>query len=191
VVSEADAELTVEQYLTKQCEELVKGVLSSAESTNDRLKAVFRAERASVLAAYDAAAMNRREAVSKKATAAAAETAKPSGKADLKIEVLSGPHAGTERVLKPRTRRLVPKIGRSTGSQFVKNGLSLCDDDEVSTTHAKLELQHGWIFLTDLDSTNGTFLDGERLEASRAYRLPAQSVVRVGRSEMRFEVVEA
>jgi len=39
-------------------------------------------------------------------------------------------------------------------------------DDKVSTFHARLEEQGGQVFLVDLDSTNGTFVNGQRIQGS-------------------------
>jgi len=109
---------------------------------------------------------------------------------NVRTKILTGPHAGFERVLKPRQRRLVPKIGRSAGPQFEKNGVSLPDDEEVSTTHAKIDARAGTLYVTDLDSTNGSLLDGVRLNPREAVALPPRSVLRVGRSELEL-VLEA
>lgn len=50
-------------------------------------------------------------------------------------------------------------IGRSSESNVVIR------DDYTSTNHARLELRaSGWV-LTDLDSTNGTFVDGQKVTA--------------------------
>lgn len=104
---------------------------------------------------------------------------------------MTGPHKGKKAVLKPRQRRLVPKIGRSTGPQFIKNGVSLPMDEEISTTHAKLEARSGSLWITDLESTNGTFMDGAQFEAGVAYALPADCVIKFGQSEIRLVTIEA
>lgn len=74
------------------------------------------------------------------------------------LRALSGPHSGTEWLLCPTQRRLVPKLGRSTSDQFTKNGVSLPDDSETSTAHGKFEVRAGACFFTDTHSTNGTFI---------------------------------
>ena len=60
-------------------------------------------------------------------------------------------------------RRLVVKtpvanIGRADYNDLV------IPDESVSTTHAKLQRREGVWVLVDLDSTNGTFVDGERVK---------------------------
>ncbi|PZE26013.1 FHA domain-containing protein [Curtobacterium sp. MCBD17_028] len=55
-------------------------------------------------------------------------------------------------------------IGRASDSNVVIR------DDYTSTNHARLDLRpEGW-FITDLDSTNGTFLDGQRVSAPMPVR---------------------
>ena len=41
------------------------------------------------------------------------------------------------------------KIGRSTGKHFKEKGVSLYKDKEISTTHAKVEIRNGSVFLID------------------------------------------
>jgi len=53
-------------------------------------------------------------------------------------------------------------------------------DPHVSRRHARVELDGGRFWVTDLDSQNGTFVDGER--AVRGSRREAQRVIRVGES---------
>ena len=228
-LSDEDAELSVEAFLHKTCDGLVRDVLASAESASNRLRASFRAEKASILSAYDAAASAAKaaSATSARAGAAAAQSgsssaaasstahldsaatsgsAGPAGEAatearadvparvtrwNVRAKVMTGPHAGIDTVLRPRQRRLVPKFGRSTGQQFVKNGISLPDDDEVSTTHAKLEARGGAVWVTDLDSTNGSILDGSSMPPGEPLPLPQQCILRVGQSDIHLTMEPA
>ena len=59
----------------------------------------------------------------------------------------------------------------------------LLDDDEVSRYHAIVRVGDGAADITDLGSTNGTFVDGRRL-TGRA-RLVDGSLIRVGQTELR------
>jgi pSer/pThr/pTyr-binding forkhead associated (FHA) protein len=59
------------------------------------------------------------------------------------------------------------------------------DDDEVSRYHAIVRVGDGGADITDLGSTNGTFVDGRRLTGRAA--LVDGSVVRVGQTELRVE----
>jgi ribosomal protein S27AE len=53
----------------------------------------------------------------------------------------------------------VAVIGRK-GADFALN------DPEVSRHHCQLEVRESFVNLKDLDSTNGTFFDGERVRAA-------------------------
>ena len=59
----------------------------------------------------------------------------------------------------------------------------LLDDDEVSRYHAIVRVGDGGADITDLGSTNGTFVDGQRL-TGRA-QLVDGSLIRVGQTELR------
>ncbi len=59
----------------------------------------------------------------------------------------------------------------------------MLDDDEVSRYHAIVRVRDGGGDITDLGSTNGTFVDGRRLRGRVA--LGDGSVIRVGRTELR------
>lgn len=70
----------------------------------------------------------------------------------LSLAVISGNDAGTVyRLEKPRIT-----LGRS-GADFVLN------DSEASRQHAAVEVRDAAVLLEDLKSTNGTFVDGERI----------------------------
>lgn len=51
-------------------------------------------------------------------------------------------------------------IGRDSTVQLVLR------DPETSRRHARLETQNGTVFIRDLESSNGTFLNGRRLEST-------------------------
>jgi hypothetical protein len=62
-------------------------------------------------------------------------------------------------------------IGRSRDCTIV------IDSSEVSRLHARLDSDHQNIFLEDMNSTNGTFVNGSRLEPGETYRLRAGDAV--------------
>lgn len=74
---------------------------------------------------------------------------------DYVLTVISGPDAGMEFHLK--NGRTI--IGRK-GTDFGLN------DPEISRHHCLLEVRGEFVNLKDLDSTNGTFFEGERVRAA-------------------------
>jgi pSer/pThr/pTyr-binding forkhead associated (FHA) protein len=58
-------------------------------------------------------------------------------------------------------------------------------DDSVSTVHAKLQRREGIWVIVDLDSTNGTIVDGERVDGEAP--LAPGSIVRFGTIQTIFE----
>jgi len=62
-------------------------------------------------------------------------------------------------------------IGRSRDCDFV------LDSTEVSRLHAQCQHDHLNIFLEDMGSTNGTFVNGRRLAQGESYRLRAGDVI--------------
>ena len=72
-------------------------------------------------------------------------------------------------------------IGRSSD-----NALHL-PDEVASRQHARIELQQGVFTLTDLNSANGTFVNGRRV---REQRLQDGDEIRIGRNRMHFYIGE-
>ena len=65
------------------------------------------------------------------------------------------------------------------------NDLAIAGDDYVSARHARFEPRRDGVYLQDVGSTNGTFVNGIRLTSPR--RLAPGDVVKIGETEMRFE----
>jgi len=66
-----------------------------------------------------------------------------------------------------------------------QNDVELRGDDFASAEHARFEPRRDGVWLTDVGSTNGTFVNGTRLERPR--RLTAGDVIRIGNTDLRFE----
>ena len=71
-------------------------------------------------------------------------------------------------------------IGRSSD-----NDMELGDDEFASAHHAKVEPRRDGVWVQDVGSTNGTFVNGVRLE--RPKKLDPGDVIRVGETDLRFE----
>jgi pSer/pThr/pTyr-binding forkhead associated (FHA) protein len=65
------------------------------------------------------------------------------------------------------------------------NDLAIAGDDYVSARHARFEPRRDGVYLEDVGSTNGTFVNGIRLTSPR--RLAPGDLVKIGETEMRFE----
>jgi pSer/pThr/pTyr-binding forkhead associated (FHA) protein len=95
------------------------------------------------------------------------------------LVVLASPAiaAGTERELdsSPVT------LGRSS-----ENDLVLDEDDFASVKHARIEPRRDGVWVEDLDSTNGTFVNGIKL--TRPQKLTPGDVIRVGETDLRYEL---
>jgi hypothetical protein len=71
-------------------------------------------------------------------------------------------------------------IGR--GSQ---NDIAIASDEYASARHARFEPRQDGVWVQDLGSTNGTYLNGTRLDRPR--RLSHGDIVRVGETDLRYE----
>ena len=96
--------------------------------------------------------------------------AKPSEQKATKIVVTAGEKIGTEIALSGRQLT----IGRAGDSDLI------VDDEYTSTHHAKLVFINGEWLIQDLDSTNGTLLDGKKITTTTV--VPLNTQVRVGQT---------
>jgi pSer/pThr/pTyr-binding forkhead associated (FHA) protein len=71
-------------------------------------------------------------------------------------------------------------VGRGSG-----NDVTLAGDEFASTRHARFEPRRDGVWIEDIGSTNGTFVNGIRLTRER--RLAPGDVVRIGETDLRFE----
>lgn len=71
-------------------------------------------------------------------------------------------------------------VGRGPG-----NDVALQEDEFASTRHARIEPRHDGVWVDDIGSTNGTFVNGIRV--TRPRRLAPGDVIRVGETDLRFE----
>jgi serine phosphatase RsbU (regulator of sigma subunit) len=91
------------------------------------------------------------------------------------LELIEGHEAGHRYILGPAGA----SIGRTSPADIV------LADSEVSRTHCRLDLEAGVLTVTDLNSTNGTFIDGVRISAPTP--IPVGAILRVGRQSLKHE----
>ena len=66
-----------------------------------------------------------------------------------------------------------------------QNDLAIDGDEFASSRHVRFEPRYDGIWVLDLGSTNGTYVNGTRIDGAR--RLAYGDVVRVGETDLRFE----
>jgi FHA domain-containing protein len=65
------------------------------------------------------------------------------------------------------------------------NDVNLARDEYASSNHARVEPRRDGVWVQDVGSTNGTYLNGIRL--THAKRLTPGDILRVGETELRYE----
>jgi hypothetical protein len=66
-----------------------------------------------------------------------------------------------------------------------QNDVGLAADDFASAEHARFEPRRDGVWVVDVGSTNGTYVNGSRIQ--RARKLASGDVVRIGQTDLRFE----
>ena len=106
----------------------------------------------------------------------------------VRAEVIEGLYAGQTFDLKPKSRSPC-FIGRSAGKKFRDRGISMPNDGEVSTTHAKVEVKGGKAYYIDVGSTNGTLLNGEEVEPNVPLLITDGMQLLIGAELVRFSTL--
>jgi FHA domain-containing protein len=72
-----------------------------------------------------------------------------------------------------------------TFGRSAQNDVELKRDEYASSSHARVEPRRDGVWLEDIGSTNGTYLNGIRL--TRPKRLSSGDILRIGETELRYE----
>ena len=83
-------------------------------------------------------------------------------------------------------------LGRDSGAKNIFNDIDLSDLDEkkiVSRRHAMIQVQNNEFYLHDLNSHNGTFLNGERIAPNRPCELKSGDLIEFGSGGVKLRFV--
>lgn len=91
------------------------------------------------------------------------------------LSIVQGAQTGESAELAPG----LVLIGRGADCQLI------LDDDYVSTRHARVVAADGGIYVEDLGSTNGTYVNGSRITAPTT--ISTSDTVRIGKTILKLE----
>jgi len=91
----------------------------------------------------------------------------------------------TSPALEPGTERELDSSAVTLGRSS-ENDLVLEADEFASVQHARIEPRRDGVWLEDLESTNGTFVNG--VKVTRPLKLASGDVIRVGETDLRYEL---
>lgn len=98
--------------------------------------------------------------------------------------------AGKLRVLQSPALTVGHTIGIDSAPVQVgrggQNDIAIERDEFASSNHARFIAQQDGVWLEDVGSTNGTYVNGEKVDEPR--KLAPGDVVRIGETDLRFEV---
>jgi pSer/pThr/pTyr-binding forkhead associated (FHA) protein len=95
-----------------------------------------------------------------------------------RLTVLKSPAVAEGRELELNSSPFT--IGRAR-----QNDLGLEQDEFASSRHARFEPRRDGVWVEDIGSTNGTYVNGVRIDAPR--RLQPGDVIRIGETDLRFD----
>ncbi len=95
----------------------------------------------------------------------------------------------TITIMRDETR--IGKIRLAPGAMFIGRGVDndvKIDDTTISTHHAKIVTYFKATYIEDLDSTNGTYINGKRVQK---HTLHPGDIVQVGKHRLMVEPEES
>jgi pSer/pThr/pTyr-binding forkhead associated (FHA) protein len=103
---------------------------------------------------------------------------------------LGRPHTGlllvlSSPALETNTERELDSTPVTIG-RAPDNDLSIDADEFASVHHARIEPKRDGVWVRDLESTNGTFVNGVKL--TRARKLEPGDIIRVGETDLRYDL---
>jgi len=104
------------------------------------------------------------------------EKARPSEAGQVMIEIMNGPEDGLEVLCE----KFPFTIGRAS-----ENAVSLQCDHLISRRHARIARSDRGFLLSDLKSTNGTFIENKRVKKTTP--IESESLFRVGATLLRIK----
>jgi serine/threonine protein kinase len=97
------------------------------------------------------------------------------------LTVREGREPGRQFAIRPGQEFKVGRSGRSVSIKLL--------DAQISRCHASFELRNDGLYLTDLGSSNGSFVNEERLVPHAARRVATGGIVRLGAHKLEVELV--
>ena len=73
-----------------------------------------------------------------------------------------------------------------TVGRGAQNDVSIDGDEFASAEHVRVEPRRDGVWVSDVGSTNGTYVNGARIDRPR--KLERGDIVRVGETELRFDL---
>jgi hypothetical protein len=81
-------------------------------------------------------------------------------------------------------------LGRGGAGQAIVPDVDLdrygAQDQGISRLHAEIRIDEGGVHVVDLDSVNGTLVNGERLEPQEPHRVSHKDMIQLGRLRMQL-----
>lgn len=113
--------------------------------------------------------------------APAAEPVAAASNREIKLQCVAGPNAG-QKYRFHEGQSIT--IGRAAG----KNAISVSGCENVSGVHCRISVSDGRVVVTDLNSTNGTYLDNQRLVPNQEMPALNGSVIYLGNKNCAFRI---